>query len=197
MPTTKAALRYPAAGAAVNVPQDIQNLASDLDGLAGAYGSTAARDSANTSPASNDFARAGGVGYIYRASAWHLIPDADQGPAWTNLSLSSGWSSLASGVTPPRYRLNGGKIEFDGGSFYTGSIGTAGVQLCTAVTAVASAVPANAANFWRENCMGMDGSGNPVTGFNVRFVADGRLFIHAPATQTNAAVNLLGVSISQ
>jgi hypothetical protein len=198
--TPKAGLPAPGTGDSANGPSQIGALATALDGTAGAYGSTAARDSANPTPASNDLARAAGVLYVYRSSAWHLIPDADQGPAWTTMSLSSGWSATYSGAIAPSYRLNGGKIEFKGVSTYTGAMTTAGIQLCTAIAVVAAAVPAAAGNFYRRDVTGMtttDASTNSVPGFTARFVSDGRIFIHPPAGQTNAVICLEGLSISQ
>jgi hypothetical protein len=198
--TPKAARRYPATSAAVNVPQDIQNLATDLEDIGPNYASTGARDTANPSPATGDTCRVAGVNYIYRSSAWNLVADAGQGPAWTNMTLSSGWSAAYSGAPAPAYRLFAGKIEFKGVSTYTGAMTTAGIQLCTAIPAVASAVPASATNHHRITITGMTTTGadtNSVPGFTARLLTDGRIFVHPPASQTNAVVNFEGASISQ
>lgn len=75
--TVSSALRYPGSGDAPNVPQDIQNLAADLDAkVCPAFASTSLRDSTIVSPAQGQRCTVVGIEYVYRATSWWLGVDS-------------------------------------------------------------------------------------------------------------------------
>lgn len=73
MPTTlSSGLRYPAASAAPNVPQDIQNLATDLDNkVVPSFTTIAARNAAITAPTLGQLCTVAGGIHRWDGAAWH------------------------------------------------------------------------------------------------------------------------------
>lgn len=72
MPTTSSsALRYPSPTAAPNVPQDVQNLASDLDRkVIPSFANITARNTGIPSPVQGQTCSVGGVLHVYDGAAW-------------------------------------------------------------------------------------------------------------------------------
>jgi hypothetical protein len=71
VPTTSWGFRYPAASAAPNVNQDIQNLANDVQTyVLPRFTSVAARNAAITSPVANQACIVGSVVHVFDGSKW-------------------------------------------------------------------------------------------------------------------------------
>lgn len=78
--TPQGSLRYPTSGNSTNVPQDIQNLATDLDSrIVNRYATTTARGVAISSPINGQLAFTGGQLGLYSDSLWRLLPKAVNG----------------------------------------------------------------------------------------------------------------------
>jgi len=99
MPTTSInALRYPASSAAPNVPQDIQNLASDVDNkIVPRFSTTTARDSAIPSPVAGQMAMVAGKPYLYNGG-WKGLSKATAGAIQAVTLNASGDINIAHGL---------------------------------------------------------------------------------------------------
>ncbi|NUT08186.1 MAG: hypothetical protein HOV76_32435 [Hamadaea sp.] len=75
MPTTTRGFRYPASSAAPNVPQDIQNLASDVDSKTRipVYSTIAARNTGIPSPYAGQQALVAGALHTYDGTTWRFL----------------------------------------------------------------------------------------------------------------------------
>lgn len=183
--TPNSGLRFPVSGDAPNVPQDVQNLATDLDlKVAPAFASTGLRDSTITSPQTGQWCTVAGVAYVYR-SGWHVLVD-DAAFAWTSVSMSTGWTFVSSGVQAFRYRRFAGQIQFDGFGFYTGTIGTTHVQLTATIPAVAAALASNVSTYASMSVYNTVALG---TNTFLEALPDGRLFVKAAANIVNPVIN--------
>lgn len=107
--TPQGSLRYPTSGNSTNVPQDIQNLATDVDSkIINRYTTTTARNSAIATPVNGQFAFAGGQVYVYSDSLWRLLPKAVAGGS-LDVSLSAGGDvniTHGLGATPTYARVD-------------------------------------------------------------------------------------------
>lgn len=74
MPTTSSSsLRYPASSDTPNIPQDLNNLATDLDKkVAPAFSTTSARNTAIPSPVTGQMCTVAGVLNVYDGSGWRF-----------------------------------------------------------------------------------------------------------------------------
>jgi hypothetical protein len=107
--TTQGSLRYPTSGNSTNVPQDIQNLATDVDSkIVNRYATTTARNAAITSPVNGQLAFTGGQLYLYSDSLWRLLPKAVAGGS-LGVTLSAGGDvniTHGLGATPTYARVD-------------------------------------------------------------------------------------------
>lgn len=197
MPSTlRAGYRYPSPGAAVNVPQDVQNLADDVSGWGPEFATTGARDTLNPTPVLGDACRVAGQIKVYRSSAWYTVVDSGNFPWTTFSSFTAGWSAIASGVHTFRWRLFAGKVEFDGVMQYTGTITTAGVTVITVgISQIVNALDANAAAYTMIPC-GSSIAGVATAAVYVNPLTDGRLKIMPSGSITNPVICLNGVSMA-
>ena len=94
--TPKSALRYPALSDTANVPRDVGNLASDLDGRVITVCTSATRPA---SPATGQFVYETDTGFtnIYSGSRWRRISDNEIGSniATSNPTLGTSMSTVA------------------------------------------------------------------------------------------------------
>lgn len=195
--TPKSSYRYPVTGSAPNIPQDIQNLATDLDSNGPEYATTGARDAANPTPATGDTCRVAGQIKVYRAGAWNTAVDSGSFP-WVALGppFAGGWSAVAAGVHMFRYRLFAGKVEFDGTMTYVGTITTAGVVIIsTGISQIVNALDANAAAYTMIPC-GHSVSGVATAATFLNPLTDGRLKIMTTSSITNPVISLAGCSMA-
>ena len=104
MPTTSSSsLRYPSSSAAPNVPQDMQNLATDLDRkVIPSFANIAARTAAIPSPTLGQTCSVAGVLHTYDGTAWRWQRTGIIGSQSTNtsgfLSVSHGLGATPTGV---------------------------------------------------------------------------------------------------
>lgn len=115
-------------------------------------------------------------------------------PSWTNIpSLSAGWSTVASGVAPFRWRRVLGQLQFDGTMLFTGTITTAGQLIMSpGIAQIVNALAANAGTYLMIPC-GHAVSGVPTAATFIRpSAADGRLTVMTTSSITNPVVCLTG-----
>jgi hypothetical protein len=92
--TPNSALRYPASGDAPNVPQDMQNLASDLDAkVFPQFASASVRDSTITAPIVGQGCIVAGGLQVYRAGAWRIYSEGTTQIGAVSLGPQSAGSS--------------------------------------------------------------------------------------------------------
>lgn len=97
--TPQGSLRYPTSGNSTNVPQDIQNLATDLDSkILNRYTTTTARDAAITSPASGQMAIAAEKPYLRVSGAWRGLPKAAAGGIFSGTLNATGDVNITHGL---------------------------------------------------------------------------------------------------
>lgn len=118
MPTTPSGFRYPALADVPNVPQDLRNLAEDVDDFLPTRDGAAWVCTSGTRPPHAAGLRIWetdtGLQYVSSGSAW-LLTYRDTGWTTSGLVWGSGWSAVASGTWASfAYRVVGQVVYLNG-----------------------------------------------------------------------------------